>query len=119
MVIAPDSHGSGSFDYDQMQARARRAHDGDVTALRVLGDVGWAVLATGGLGVLASVAAALRKPRPWGTALEGTCPRCGRAALRERRVGVVLPGERVARVRLVTLCTPECGHAETRVVPGS
>jgi hypothetical protein len=118
MVTAPNSHDSGIFDYDQMQVRARSAHQGDVTATTVLNDVGWAVLSVGGLGVLAQAAGALRRRRPWGTAVDRACPRCGRAALRERRVGVVLPGDRVAHARLVTLCTAECGHAEVRRVPG-
>lgn len=119
MVIAPDSDDSGIFGYDQMRARARHAHHQGVIAMTVINDVGWAVLSIGGLGVLAVAAGALRKHRAWGTAVDGACPRCGRPALRERRVGVMLPGEGEARVRLVTLCTPECGHTGTRQVPDS
>jgi hypothetical protein len=113
MVIAHGSPGSGTFDYDQMQARARHAHDEDDTAVTVMNDVGWAALSIGGLAALMSAAGALRG-RPWGRPADRPCPRCGRATLRERHVGVTAPAGRTAQVRLVTLCTAECGHAETR-----
>lgn len=56
---------------------------------------------------------ALDPAKPWGKAVEATCPKCGKHNLRERLSQA--EGHRrqghVVYVGTVTLCSPECGYA--------
>ena len=78
--------------------------------------LGVVVLAIGGLFLLGAID--LSPVLPWGSAVRGRCPQCGRRTLREdRALHWEVPGSGKPSVHgIVTLCTPECGYATARDV---
>ena len=93
------------------QEELDQQHNGSPTA-RI---IGWGLV---GLGVLLIVPVCLgTNPRkPWGKAVAGSCPNCGRNSLREGTAAVSDSRGRktVTPSGIVTLCTPECGFAHIR-----
>ncbi|MBO0802527.1 MAG: hypothetical protein J2P25_05565 [Nocardiopsaceae bacterium] len=105
VIIGSDG---GTFSYHQMLQRQEASHP----TWLVIGIIALLLAIVFFMGVFTTY----NPKRPWGTPVQGYCPRCGQPSLREKLTSysVTRGRQRTTWRTMVALCTPQCGYGATR-----